>query len=240
MIDPNIIVAPTPDDLAGQAAQRVAQAATDAIAVGGRFTFVLAGGSTPKALYTLLAQDPYRTSIDWMKVHIFFGDERTVPPDHTDSNYRMAREALLSKVPIPGDNVHRMRGEIDPNEAAIEYGRMLKEEFGDGGPDLTLLGMGDDGHTASLFPHTAALNEREHRCVANYVEKLGTWRITLSAPFINRSKLVLVMIAGASKAKRVTEVLEEINDPQRLPIQLIDPRRRGELLWMLDSAAAGM
>lgn len=240
MIDPEIVVVPTPEDLAHRGADRFIASAARAIAERGRFTVALAGGSTPKALYTLLAKDPYRSEIDWAKVHVFFGDERTVPPDHSDSNYRMARETLLSKVPIPDDNVHRMRGEIDPEEAAADYGRMLKEEFSDGGLDLTLLGMGDDGHTASLFPHTTALGEREHRCVANHVEKLNTWRLTLTAPFINRSKQVLVLIAGAGKAERVAEVLEQADDPERLPIQLIDPRPAGELVWIMDSAAAGM
>ena len=183
------------------------------------------GGSTPKALHAHLASEPLQSQIDWMHVHIFFGDERTVPPDHADSNYRMAHETLLSKVPIPGDNVHRMRGEIDPQTAAKEYGEMLKTEFGDGGLDFVILGMGDDGHTASLFPQTTALKESKHRCVANHVEKLNTWRITLTAPFINRAANVLVLIAGAAKAERVSEVLELADDPERLPIQMIDPRR---------------
>src|SRR5205085_1753455 len=117
------------------------------------FSLVLSGGSTPKALYELLASEDYRDQINWAKVKIFFGDERCVPPDDEQSNYRMARLALLSEVPIPGDNIYRIRGEIEPEPAAMEYGKLLKEQFADGGPDLVLLGMGDDGHTASLFPH---------------------------------------------------------------------------------------
>jgi 6-phosphogluconolactonase len=153
----------------------------------------------------------------------------------------MAREALLEKVSIPAQNIHRMRGEIDPQQAAKEYGQLLKDHQGDGGLDLVLLGMGDDGHTASLFPHTDALREQKHRCVANYVEKLKTWRLTLTAPFINRASQVIVLVAGVAKADRVTEVLELADDPDRLPIQMIDPRPNGgTLLWMLDAAAAGM
>jgi 6-phosphogluconolactonase len=150
----------------------------------------------------------------------------------------MAREAMLSRVPVPSENVFRMRGEIDPNEAAVEYGRLLKEHFGDGGLDLILLGMGDDGHTASLFPGTAALNETKHRCVANFVPKMNAWRITMSAPFINRADQVVFMVSGAGKAKVLREVLEGPRDPQRLPSQLIHPVNGG-LTWLLDSAAAG-
>ena len=176
----------------------------------------------------------------------FFGDERCVPPDHKDSNYRTAEQALLSKVPIPGDNVYRMRGEIDPNEAAKEYGLTLKEMFAadDGGSsivgggrrlDLVLLGMGDDGHTLSLFPGTAAVGEREHRVVANYAEKSTTgksWRITMTSPFVNRARHVIVAVTGAGKAARVKEVLEGPREPDRLPIQLIQPTD-GTMSWLL-------
>src|SRR4029079_4519066 len=171
------------------------------------FSIALSGGSTPKALFELLASEAYRSRIDCPRVVFFLGDELTIPPDHTDSNYRMAREALLSKVPVPGDNVYRMAGERDPNTAAREYGQMLKEKFGDGGIDLVLLGMGDDGHTASLFPETEALDETKHRCVANFVPKLNTWRLTLTAPFINRSAQVILLVSGASKAPGLPEAL---------------------------------
>jgi len=190
-------------------------------------------------MYELLASPQYQPQIDWPNIDIFFGDERCVPADHEQSNYRMARESLLSKVPIPGDNVYRMAGELDANEAARQYGQMLKEKFADDGLDLILLGMGDDGHTASLFPGTAALSETKHRAVGNYVEKLKTWRITLTAPFINRAGEILILVSGASKAKRLAEVLEGPRDPQRLPIQLINPAS-GRLAWLVDAAAAGM
>ena len=239
MIVPQIKVLPGLPEIAREAAERIVVLAEEMIDTRGDFAIVLSGGSTPKALYELLASDEYRERINWLKVQVFFGDERCVPPEHADSNYRMARIALLSEVPIPGDNVYRIRGEIDPNEAAIEYGKLLKEKFGDSGPDLVLLGMGDDGHTASLFPNTAALNETRHRCVANYVEKLNAWRITLTAPFINLAEQVLFMVAGAEKASRVQEVLEADPDPDRLPAQLIRPAS-GKLTWLLDAAAAGM
>jgi 6-phosphogluconolactonase len=246
---PEIKVLPDPAAIATEAAERIGRAAEEAIALSGRFRIGLSGGSTPKALFQLLASDAYRDRIDWSNVEVFFADERCVPPEHPDSNYRMARETLLSKVPVPGDNVYRMRGEVDlPNEAAKEYGQMLKEKFGGpsieegGGLDVILLGMGEDGHTASLFPATAAVNETKHRCVANYVEKSTTgesWRLTLTAPFINRSREVLILVAGASKAKTLAEVLEGPRDPQRLPIQLIGPID-GKVTWLVDAAAAGM
>ena len=234
-----IKVSPNLAALAKETADVIFASASEAIAGQGKFSIALSGGRTPEALYTLLAQEPYRSVIDWAKVQVFFGDERCVPPDSPESNYGMARRAMLSKVPIPGDNIYRMRGEIDPNEAAKEYGQMLKEKFGDGGIDLVLLGMGDDGHTASLFPGTEALNETKHRCVANFVPKLKTWRITLSAPFINQSKRVLILVAGKEKTQRLHEVLEGPRDPQRLPIQLIAPVK-GQLVWMVDAEAAGM
>jgi 6-phosphogluconolactonase len=203
------------------------------------FSIAFSGGSTPKALYELLATEKYSKRIRWKNWRIYFGDERCVPPTDDQSNYRMAVETLLDRVPIPVGQVFRMKGDADPQQAAIDYGRMLKRDFGDGGLDVVLLGMGDDGHTASLFPHTTALNETEHRCVANYVEKLKTWRITMSACFLNRARLAIVMVTGAGKAPRVEQVLQGPRDPQEFPIQMIEPRD-GELLWLMDAAAAGM
>ena len=238
-MDPEIKVVPDAAEIAREAAERIVAAAGRAAEEGRTFSIALAGGSTPKALYELLATDAYKSRIDWPRVEVFFGDERTVPPDHKDSNYRMAREALLSKAAIPGDNVYRMAGERDPNTAAKEYGQMLKEKFGEGGLDMVLLGMGDDGHTASLFPETDALNETRHRAVANFVPKLNTWRLTLTAPFINRSGDVMILVGGASKAARLQEVLEGPPDPRRLPVQLIQPTN-GRLTWVVDAPAAGM
>jgi 6-phosphogluconolactonase len=236
----DIRVFPDSAAVAKAAADIIVSTASAAASAGRNFSLVLSGGSTPKLLYQLLAAEPYRSRIDWPKVEIFFGDERAVPPDHPDSNFKMANDALLSRVPLKPEHVHRMRGEIDPNQAAIEYGKMLKARFGEGGADITLLGMGDDGHTASLFPYTPAIGETHHRCVAHFVEKSTTgksWRITLTPPFFNRSAQVLLLVTGASKAPRVAEIMYGPKDPQRLPIQVIQPTS-GQLIWMLDQAAA--
>ena len=229
-----IKILPDATGVTQEAARRIVAAAG---AAKGIFSLVLSGGNTPKALYELLASAPFRTQIDWAKVEIYFGDERCVPPDHPDSNYLMAQTALLSKVPIDASRIHRIRGEIDPAAAAMEYGQMLKSKFADGGADVLLLGMGDDGHTASLFPGTAALNETHHRCVANFVPRMNTWRVTLTYQFLNKSAAVMILAVGAAKAQRLVEVLEGPRDPQRLPIQGIEPMG-GKLAWLLDSAAA--
>jgi 6-phosphogluconolactonase len=234
-----INVSPDVQTLIHESAERIVEAAGLAIRERGTFSIALSGGHTPQGLYEVLASDAYRGRIDWAHVEIYFGDERCVPPSSDQSNYRMAFVAMLSEVPIPGAQVHRMRGEIEPQAAAKEYGELLKEKFGDGGLDLILLGMGDDGHTASLFPGTAALKEARHRCVANHVEKLSGWRITMTAPFINRAAAVMIIVAGADKTARLHEVLEGPREPERLPIQLIQPET-GTLTWMLDAAAAGM
>lgn len=238
MTSPEIKVLPDAASLAREAGERIATAAVEAINTHDTFSLALSGGATPKPIYELLAQEPFRSRVDWNKVEIYFGDERCVPPDSPQSNYRMANDALLSRVPIAAGNVHRIRGEIDPNEAAKEYGQMLKERFGDGGLDLVLLGMGPDGHTASLFPGTQALHEAHHRCVANFVPKLNAWRVTLTAPFINRSKQVMLLVAGADKSQILSKVLEEPADAERYPVQSIQPE--GRLIWLMDAAAAGM
>jgi 6-phosphogluconolactonase len=178
--------------------------------------------------------------IDWARTEIYFGDERCVGPDDAESNYRMAREVLLSAVAIPENQIHRMRGELEPHEAAHEYNRLLREKFPEGtAADLTLLGMGDDGHTASLFPGTAALSEMEKDCVANHVEKLNAWRLTMTAAFLNRSRAVMVLVSGSGKASRLREVLQGAQEPTRLPIQCIRPAT-GQLTWLLDQPAAAM
>ena len=225
-------------DLIEQAAKLIADAAREAIARTGEFSIALSGGSTPKPVYARLATEPYLSSIDWSKVSVYFGDERCVPPDSDQSNYRMANESLLSHVPIPEANIHRMHGEDDPEIAAIAYGRLLKSHFGDGGIDMILLGIGPDGHTASLFPKTTALAETHHRCVANCVPQLSTWRITMSAPFINRAAVVSFVVQGSDKADRIAQVIQGPRDEQTLPAQLIMPDP-GRLIWLLDTEAAG-
>ncbi|MFT3784692.1 MAG: 6-phosphogluconolactonase [Tepidisphaeraceae bacterium] len=243
-VEPEIKVFPNSAALVEEAAKRIVHSAAQAAAEGNLFSLFLSGGSTPKALYELLASDEWKTQLDWRNVELYFGDERCVPPDSALSNYKMALETLIDRVPIPRDNVYRMRGEIEPEVAAKEYGQMLKEKFRDEGPDVLLLGMGDDGHTASLFPGTAALDETHHRCVANhvtadYIPKGTSWRITLTYPFINLSKQVLILVTGASKAERLSEVLEGEPAPSRLPIQGVQPTA-GKLSYLIDVAAAGM
>ncbi len=228
----------TPADVAAEAARMVIEAAHQTLARRNRFALGLAGGATPAPLYRALGSLAFSSQIDWERVELFFTDERCVPPDHADSNWGMVRETLLDRLPTPPAAVHRIRGEIEPEAAAIEYGRMLKARFGEGGLDLAILGMGEDGHTASLFPHTAALAATHHRCLANYVQRLSAWRITMTAPFLNRSLQVLVLVTGAAKAPRLRQVLDGPAEPQRLPIQLINPRR-GKMTWLIDSAAAG-
>jgi 6-phosphogluconolactonase len=238
-----IKVVPDAKAVAAEAAERVTAAAERAISQRGNFSIALSGGSTPKALYAFLTSEPYRSRIDWSRVHILFGDERGVAPDHKDSNFKMADEALLSKVPIPKGQIYRMKGELGEKaeQAAKEYGLMLKSEFPDG-LDVVLLGMGGDGHTASIFPGTQAVAEKEHRVIGYFAENSSTgksWRITMTAPYINRAREILVLLAGADKAKRLAEVLEGPRDPERLPIQLIKPTR-GKLVWIIDAAAADM
>lgn len=243
MATPQIKVLPKPADVAAEAAERIIKAAHAAVARSGSFSIALSGGSTPKVLYELLASDACRDRMPWGDTEIFFGDERVVPPDHKDSNYKMASEALLKKVPIPATNIHRMKGEIDAVASATEYERLLNERFGaEEGIDLVLLGMGDDGHTASIFPGTVATREKTKPVMGYFAENSSTgksWRVTLTAPFINRAGEVLFLICGASKAERITEVWEGPKDPERLPSQLIDPSP-GSLVLLLDSAAAGM
>jgi 6-phosphogluconolactonase len=238
MANPTIVKVADPAALADEAAKRFIELGNKAIAAKGTFSVALSGGSTPKAMHNLLASK-YKDQIDWNKVEIYFGDERCVPPEHSDSNYKMARETLLSKVPIPEQNVYRMRGEIQPEDAAKEYGMMLKEKFGDKGLDLVFLGMGDDGHTLSIFPGTIATKEKEHRVIGYFAENSSTgksWRVTMTAPFVNRAQNVLFLVGGASKANRLKEVLKGPREPERLPSQLIQPSP-GNLTFLVDNAA---
>lgn len=228
------------ESVARAAAESFVQLAREAVEARGAFSVALSGGTTPRRVYELLASDEYGGRVEWPKAHVFFGDERTVPPDHADSNYRMAREALLSRVPIPTENVHRIEGLGDAAANASDYESVMRGFFGDADwPrfDLVFLGMGDDGHTASLFPETSALGDARAWVAANWVEKLGAWRITLTAPAINAARRVVFLVTGASKAERLAEVLNGAHDPTRLPSQMIRPRE-GELTWYVDRAAA--
>lgn len=214
------VVSPTPQALGEACARDVARLARDAVTARGAFHVALSGGSTPKHLYAALRE----LHVPWERVFVYFSDERTVPPGHADSNYRLARDHLLSHVPIPEEQVFRMRGELDPHEAARAYEAVLPERL-----DLNLLGMGDDGHTASLFPETAALSATG-RVAANFVPKLDTWRVTFTFPEINASRERWILAAGASKAGVLQDVAGQSG---RHPVERVEGP-----VWYLDEAAA--
>jgi 6-phosphogluconolactonase len=202
-----------------------------------RFSVALSGGSTPAALYTLLAAPDVARQVDWSGVHIFWGDERCVPPDHPQSNYRMANETLLSRVPLPAENIHRIRGEDEPKQAAAAYEELLRGFLRGESLDLVLLGMGDNGHTASLFPGLPGVTESVRWVLAQYVEVVSMWRVTMTPVVINAARHVRFLVAGAEKADRLRDVLEGPAQVEVLPSQAIQPAR-GELRWLVDSAAA--
>jgi 6-phosphogluconolactonase len=231
------VVVPDADSLASLAAQRFTGLASTATAERGCFVVALSGGSTPVPLYRLLAEEPFVSQVDWMRVHVFWGDERCVPSDHPDSNYRMASRALLERVPIPPKNVHRILGELPPEEAASVYSTELGEVLGEDGTfDLILLGMGTDGHTVSLFPSNLAMEERRRDVVAVYVERLASWRVTLTLPVINAAHHVMFLVSGAGKAP----ALARVHAGEALPASLVQPKD-GQLSWLVDRhAAAGL
>jgi 6-phosphogluconolactonase len=231
-------------------AKRVAGIFVDAAAAAvkekGSFTVALAGGSTPKTLYGLLVNDPaLRSQVPWDKLHLFFGDERSVGPDHPDSNFRMATEAMISKAPLKPEQVTRIKGENpDIEQAAKEYEEALHSYFklSDGQYprfDLLLAGMGNEGHTLSLFPGTKALHAGNRIVSSNWVGKLFTQRITLTAQGANNAKRIIFMVTGADKAPALKAVLEGPYEPEQLPAQLLQPAN-GKLLWLVDTAAGAM
>lgn len=230
----------TPQELFRAAADEVLRSATESIAQRRRFTLVLAGGSTPKNLYTLIAANA--AVVPWDKIYLFWGDERHVPPDHPDSNFRMANEALLSKVPVPAANIFRIPAENpDASAAAQAYQETLRKFFGLRAAefprfDLILLGIGPEGHTASLFPETAALQEKSRLVVANWVEKLKANRITMTLPVFNAAREVAFLVSGTDKAPIVHEALEGKN-PEKYPCRMVEPND-GKLIWFVDRAAA--
>ena len=235
-------VFPDIDALSRAAAEYWFARAADSIAARGAFHVALAGGGTPKHLYEYLSRPEAASKVDWKAVHVWMGDERAVPLDHADSNFRMAREALLDHVPIPVEQIHPMPADHDDLElAAREYAEALLRDVptdGTGMPsfDLLLLGMGEDGHTASLFPGTTALEERQHPVVAVYVPQLDTWRMSLTLPVIDAARSTLLLVSGAAKAGILTRVFTRPAIEPRLPVQRIEPG--GELDWYLDEAAA--
>jgi 6-phosphogluconolactonase len=239
-------VEPDAAALARRAAQYFCEMVSEAVEAQGRARIAVSGGSTPKAAFELLADtnQPWRARMPWDQLDLYWVDERTVPPDHPESNYRMTRETLLDHVPLRPEQVHRMEGELEPEAAAARYESELRNSFrleGAESPrfDLVSLGMGDDGHTASLFPFTAAIHEMSRLVAANHVPQKDAWRLTLTWPVINRASSVFFMIGGEDKAERVREVFMGPRDPERLPSQLIWPSS-GILTLFLDKAAAAL
>jgi len=226
------------EELTGGIAEYAATFINSAITHRDQAIVALSGGSTPRPLYKLLAQS-YRNKVHWEKVKIFWGDERCVPPDHNDSNYLMVKQALLDHVPIPASNIYRVKGELDPHSASDDYRAQLQSAFGTDLPrfDLMLLGMGDDGHTASLFPNTDVLHEQSKWVVPSYAEALDSWRITLTYPVINNARNVVFLVSGENKARMVNLVLNGPEDVERYPSQGVKPTD-GELYWFVDEAAA--
>ena len=232
--------------IAQTAAAEFLQAAREAVQKKDSFRVALAGGSTPKALYELLSNNPLlQAMVPWRKMQVFFGDERHVSPDDVQSNFRMATEAMLSKVPVNAKQVHRIKGEMaNAAEAAEEYEEEMRASLhleSDQLPrfDLVLLGMGPEGHTASLFPGTKALREQRRLVVSNWVGKLYTDRITLTPPVLNNAARVIFLVHGAEKAPALKAVLEGPHEPEQLPAQMIQPKK-GRVLWLVDPTAASM
>ena len=232
------------EDLFQQAASLFVRLAREAASAQGRFNVALSGGSTPRGVFKLLTEDEVRERIPWSHVHIFWGDERCVASTHPESNYRMAEETLLTRVPIPSENVHRIPAERAPEQAASDYEQTLREALAlskDELPrfDLVFLGMGPDGHTASLFPETAGLKETKRLVISHYVEKLKVSRITLAPFVLNNAAHVVFLVCGADKASTLKDVLQGPHQPDFLPAQLIRPVN-GTLLWLVDQDAAGL
>jgi 6-phosphogluconolactonase len=241
---PEIKVAADNAALNLMAVEEFCRCAKAAIAAHNRFCVALSGGNTPRAVYSLLATK--KDALPWDKIYIFFGDERHVPPEHSDSNYRMANESLLSRVPLPMKNIYRVHAELDAKVAAQEYEDQLREFYqlqdirlqNNDWPqfDLILLGLGDDGHTASLFPGSLALTENTRMVVANWVKKFNEYRITLTFPVLNQAAQVMFLVSGESKAQILKDVLN-LDSANPYPAQRVQPVN-GRLLWLLDQPAA--
>jgi 6-phosphogluconolactonase len=235
-----IVVLPSPAALAARAADEFIASCAAAIRDHGVFSVAFSGGTTPKAMLTLLGSSEGSARVDWDRVHAFWSDERCVAPDDPASNFGMADAALLSRVPIPPGNVHRMRGEVAPQDGAADYVRQLESYFG--GPpafDIVFLGLGPDGHTASLFPGTTALDEAARPCVANRVDShvASPWRLTLTYPAINSGRRVVFLVEGDEKAAIFKAVVKGERDPRKYPAQGVEPAS-GDLLWLVDVSAA--
>lgn len=217
------------------AAERLLELGIQAIAERGAFHLALAGGATPQGLYALLSSPALAGRLDWGRVQLYFGDERSVPPEHRDSNYRMVRESLLDHL-AAAPQVHRIAGEQAPEQAAADYAALLQRQLPADGFDLILLGLGPDGHVASLFPGSDALNQHRQAVVATYVPTLDSWRITLTFPVLNHARHLLLLVSGAHKADVLRHVLHNIAHANPLPVEMLRPK--GQLEWFVDAQAA--
>ena len=224
--------------LASAAAEQFIRLADQSIRNWGRFSVALSGGNTPKVLYRVLVTPENQARLDWDHIHLFWGDERHVPHNHPDSNYRMVKEILLNQIDIPEGNIHSVPTEIDVHQAAFQYEASMREFFSGDWPrfDLIFLGMGEDGHTASLFPNSAGLEDKTHWFIANYAPKRGAWRLTLTTHAINAARNILVMVSGKSKAKMFEEVITGSEEIKEKPIHLITPKD-GKMVWFVDKDA---
>ena len=234
-------VYPTRNAVAQAAAAQFVAAAERAQTARERFAVALSGGNTPRDLFRTLVDD-YGTTIDWVHTHVFWGDERCVPLDDVENNAHMARQTLLDHVQIPMNNIHRIQTELDPKAAAADYERTLHQYFGARGLqqprfDLVLLGLGPEGHTASMFPGSPALHETERWVSEVYVEKLDSWRVTLTPVALNAATKVIFLVVGEEKAGILKQVLSDPKQPDLYPAQIIDPPQ-GQVLWIADEAAA--
>lgn len=234
----NITIYDKVEELNSAAAELFAQQVKQAVVNRGCCHVVLAGGETPRKIYELLAEKPYCETLPWENIHIYWGDERCVPATDPLSNQLMARQAFLSKVPIPEENIHPISYNGSPEEAAKQYESYLQSAFGEKMPqfDLVLLGMGNDGHTASLFPHTDVLAVQEKGVRAVHLAAQDMYRISLTAPLLNAARNIAILVAGVNKSQVLLEVMEGPEDNKRLPVQLIKPVS-GDLYWLLDAAA---
>jgi 6-phosphogluconolactonase len=236
-----ISVYPDTDTLSRDAAQYIVRLANESVVLHGRFTIALSGGTTPRKLYGMLGDEPYRSQIDWALVDIFWSDERCVPPDSEDSNYLLAQQVLLNKIPIPAAQIHRMPAdELDRDTASQAYTNAMRRVFATNGIpsfDLIQLGMGPEGHTASLFPHQASLHEQQRLVMPVSVPKPPPPRLTFTPPILNAAHNILFLVTGADKADAVQAVLEDEYNPDEYPAQIVRPTN-GEVVWMLDTKAA--
>ncbi len=224
--------------VAEETSERFICAARMSVAERGKFYVALSGGNSPRDTYRYLASEPIRDKVPWEKTFVFFTDERCVPPDHEDNNYKLVNDLLFSKVPIPASNIFRFPSELQPADAALEYDRMLRNFLGDMPCfDFVLLGMGQDTHTASLFPKSPALNEFTRLAVENFVARLNTYRLTLTIPVLRSARQIVILALGEQKASAVREVLQGPTNKQAHPVQSIRPSN-GRLLWIIDQEAA--